>query len=147
MAGTVALVGTLGRAAGHAGQCSFLFLPRGKQRFDRTQLISLVSLITRTATSGYHWRLRFKTLGSDSKTFGNQKVQEASGSVDGGSGSPSSQAQAPISTSLPRQLVQTYHQNVHLFLAAVAQGMPASESLAAFAHLSSGLYFVADRQT
>ena len=33
--------------------------------------------------------------------------------------------------------VQTYQQNAHLFVAAVAQGIPAAEALAAFAHLSS----------
>ena len=38
-----------------------------------------------------------------------------------------------------RPVVQTYQQNEHLFLAVVAQGMPAAEALAALAVASSGM--------
>jgi hypothetical protein len=65
-----------------------------------------------------------------------QKVLEAFGSVVGGFRQASSPAPAPVPTSPPRMLVEDYGQTVHLFLAAVAQGM--ADALAAFAQVSSG---------
>ncbi len=43
-------------------------------------------------------------------------------------------------TSPPRPLVQGYGQSVHLFLAAVAQGMSLAAALVAFAHVGRGYF-------
>ena len=67
-----------------------------------------------------------------------QKVLEAFGSVVGGFRQASSPAPAPVPTSPPRLLVEDYGQTVHLFLAAVAQGMAVADALAAFAQVSRG---------
>jgi len=67
-----------------------------------------------------------------------RKVMAAFGSVSGGSGSEPSSMPAPIPTSPPRPLAQDYGQTVHLFLAAVAQGMSAEATLAAFGQVGSG---------
>jgi hypothetical protein len=69
-----------------------------------------------------------------------QTVLAAFGSVVGGTGSPPLLAPAPVPTLPPRPLVQNYGQSVHLFLAAVAQGMPVAAALAAFAQVSSGQF-------
>jgi hypothetical protein len=65
------------------------------------------------------------------------KVLDASGSVVGCAGPAPSPAPAQVPTSPPRPLVQSYSQSVHLFLAAVAQGMPLAAALDAFAHITS----------
>jgi hypothetical protein len=62
-----------------------------------------------------------------------QKVLEAFGSVVGGFRLTSSPAPAPVPTSPPRLLIEDYGQTVHLFLAAVAQGMAVADALAEFA--------------
>ncbi len=58
---------------------------------------------------------------------------EGLGSVVGGSRPASSPVPVPVSL-----LVEDYGQTVHLFLAAVAQGMAVVDALAAFAQVSSG---------
>ena len=73
-----------------------------------------------------------------------QKVLEAFASVVRGSG-VAPPAQAPVPTSPPRPLVQDYGQTVHLFLAAVAQGMPAAAALAAFGQVGSGQFSHEDK--
>ncbi len=68
-----------------------------------------------------------------------RKVLVAFGSVVVGFRLASPLAPAPVSTSVPpRLLVEDYGQRVHLFLAAVAQGMDVADALAAFAQVSSG---------
>jgi hypothetical protein len=67
-----------------------------------------------------------------------QKVLEAFGSVVCGSGPAPTPAPAPVPKSPSRPLVQNYGQSVHLFPAAVAQGMPVATALAAFVQVSSG---------
>ncbi len=56
------------------------------------------------------------------------KVIDALGSVVGCAGMAPLPAPAPAPTSPPRSLVQGYGQSVHLFLAAVAQGMSTNAS-------------------
>jgi len=73
-----------------------------------------------------------------------QKVLEAFASVVGGSG-VAPPAPAPVPTSPPRPLVQDYDQTVHLFLAAVAQGMPAATALAAFGQVGSEHFSYEDK--
>jgi hypothetical protein len=68
------------------------------------------------------------------------KVLDALGLVVGGAGPALSPAPAQVPTSPPRPLVQSYCQSVHLFLAAVAQGMPLAAALDAFAHVGSGQF-------
>ena len=67
-----------------------------------------------------------------------QAVMEAFRSVVGGGGDTAAPSPAP--TSPPRPVVQPFQQGVHLFLAAVAQGMPASEALRLFAQLGNGQF-------
>ena len=74
-----------------------------------------------------------------------QAVMEAFGSVVGGGGDTSPAAPSPAPTSPPRPVVQPFQQGVHLFLAAVAQGMPASEALRLFAQLGNGQFSHDDR--
>ncbi len=68
------------------------------------------------------------------------KVMDALGSVVGGAGMAPLPATAPAPTSPPRPLVEGYGQSVHLFLAAVAQGMSLAEALVAFAHVGRGQF-------
>jgi hypothetical protein len=65
-----------------------------------------------------------------------QNVLEAFGPVVVGFRQASSPAPAPVPTSPPRLLVEDYGQTVHLFLAAVAQGMAVADALAAFAQVA-----------
>ncbi len=68
------------------------------------------------------------------------KVLDALGSVVDGAGPAPSPAPAQVPTSPPRPLFQSYGQSVHLFLAAVAKGMPLAAALDAFAHVGSGQF-------
>ena len=68
------------------------------------------------------------------------KVMDALGSVVGGAGMAPLPAPAPAPTSPPRLLVEGYGQSVHLFLAAVAQGMSLAEALVAFALVGRGQF-------
>jgi hypothetical protein len=63
------------------------------------------------------------------------KVMDALGSVVGGTGMAPLQAPSPVPTSPTRPLVHGYGQSVHLFLAAVAQGMSLVAALIAFAQV------------
>ena len=69
----------------------------------------------------------------------------AFGSVVGGVGDTSPAARFPAPTSPPRPVVQPFQQGVHLFLADVAQGMPASEALLLFAKFGNGQFSHDDR--
>jgi hypothetical protein len=68
------------------------------------------------------------------------QVDKVMGSVVGGTGMAPQPAPAPVPTSPPRPLVQGYGQSVHLFLAAVEQGMPLAAALVAFAHVGIGQF-------
>ena len=67
-------------------------------------------------------------------------VREALGSVVCGVEAAPLRPPASTPTSSPRPLVQVFDQGSQLFLAAVAQGMPLAEALAAFGSLSRGCY-------
>ena len=56
---------------------------------------------------------------------------------------PAAPSRAPASP--PRPVVQPLQQGVHLFLAAVAQGMPALEALLLFTQLGNGQFSHDDR--
>jgi hypothetical protein len=73
------------------------------------------------------------------------KVLDALGLVVGCAGSAPSPAPAQVPTSPPRPLVQSCGQSVHLFLAAVAQGMPLAAALDAFVHVGSGQFSQDDK--
>ena len=74
-----------------------------------------------------------------------QAVMEVFRSVVGGGGDTSPAAHSPAPTSPPRPVVQPFQQRVHLFLAAVAQGIPALEALQLFAQLGNGQFSHDDR--
>ena len=63
----------------------------------------------------------------------------------GGGGDIPPAAPSPAPMSPQRPVVQPFQQGVHLFLAAVAQGMPASEALRLFAQSGNGQFSHDDR--
>ena len=63
----------------------------------------------------------------------------------GGGGDTSPTAPSPAPMSPPRPVVQPFQQRVHLFLAAVTQGMPAIEALRLFAQSGNGRFSHDDR--
>ena len=65
---------------------------------------------------------------------------EAFRSVVGGGGDTSPTGPSPASMSPPRPVLQPFQQGVHLFLAAVTQGMPAIEAWRLFAQLGNGQF-------
>ena len=69
-----------------------------------------------------------------------QTVMDAFGSVVGGRSDISPAAPSPAPMSPPRPVVQPFQQGVHLFLATVAQGMPALEALRLFAQSGNGQF-------
>jgi hypothetical protein len=62
-------------------------------------------------------------------------VLQAFESVVGGTGSHPPIPPAPVPTSPPRPEEETFAQSVHLFLAAIAQGLPAADAMKAFCTL------------
>ena len=74
-----------------------------------------------------------------------QAVMEAFRSVVGGGGDTSPTGPSPASMSPPRPVLQPFQQGVHLFLAAVTQGMPAIEALRLFAQSGIGQFSHNDR--
>jgi hypothetical protein len=58
----------------------------------------------------------------------------------GGIGSHSPTPTAPVPTSPPRPKVETFTQSVHLFLAAIVQGLPAAGAMEAFGTLGRGSF-------
>ena len=80
---------------------------------------------------GVDWRLSDQQIG---------KVRQAFIAVVGGDASPSPTSAAPIPTSPPRASLETYAQSVHLFLAAIAQGMPAPAAMTAIGTLGRGSF-------
>jgi hypothetical protein len=77
------------------------------------------------------WRLLESQLG---------KVLQAFKSVVGGDGQSSCTSAAPVPTSPPRPKVELYAQSIHLFLAAIAQGMPSLAVMEAFGTLGKGSF-------
>jgi hypothetical protein len=73
------------------------------------------------------------------------KVLQAFESVVGGTGPPPLTSAAPVPTYPPRPEVETYAQSVHLFLAAIAQGMPAAGAMEAFGTLGRGSFSHEDK--
>jgi hypothetical protein len=67
-----------------------------------------------------------------------RKVRQAIESVVGGSGPPPLTSAASVPRSPPRPELETYAQSVHLFLAAITQGMPAAATMEAFGTLGRG---------
>jgi hypothetical protein len=61
-------------------------------------------------------------------------------SVVGGTGSHPPIPPAPVPTSPPRPEEETFAQSVHLFLAAIAQGLPAAGAMEAFGTLGRGSF-------
>jgi hypothetical protein len=68
------------------------------------------------------------------------KVRQAFESVVGGTGSHPPIPPAPVPTSPPRPEEETFAQSVHLFLAAIAQGLPAAGAMEAFGTLRRGSF-------
>jgi hypothetical protein len=68
------------------------------------------------------------------------KVRQAFESVVGGTGSRPPISPAPVPTSPPRPEEDTFAQSVHLFLAAIAQGLPAEGAMEAFGTLGRGSF-------
>jgi hypothetical protein len=68
------------------------------------------------------------------------KVRQAFESVVGGTGTHPPIPPAPVPTSPPRSEEETFAQSVHLFLAAIAQGLPAAGAMAAFGTLGRGSF-------
>jgi hypothetical protein len=67
-------------------------------------------------------------------------VLQAFESVVGGTGSHPPIPPAPVPTSPPRPEEETFAQSVHLFLAAIAQGLPAAGAMEAFGTLRRGSF-------
>jgi hypothetical protein len=67
-------------------------------------------------------------------------VRQVFESVVGGTGLHSLTPAAPVPTSPPRPEVEIFAQSVHLFLAAIAQGMPAAGAMEAFGTLGRGRF-------
>jgi hypothetical protein len=76
------------------------------------------------------------------ETLGASNRQGAAGIQirGGGTGSHSPILAAPVPTSPPRPEVDTFAQSVHLFLAAIAQGMSAAGAMEAFSTLGRGSF-------
>jgi hypothetical protein len=68
------------------------------------------------------------------------KVRQAFESVVGGTGSYPPIPPAPVPESPPRPEENTFAQSVHLFLAAITQGLPAADAMEAFGTLGRGSF-------
>ena len=104
------------------------------------QITRSLSISPKSGPIGTPITITYTGLGASLYTAGAAVHWDSSyaGSVVGGFRQASSPPPVPVPTSPPRLLVEDYGQTVHLFLAAVAQGMAVADALAAFAQVSRG---------